>query len=116
VKMKFCPKCGTKLRYRQVKTEGKSEPALACDKCGYWEPIAKSTTKPVLKEAEGEGVIKVVGDEEREIKTMPTTTIECPRCHNNEAYWWFLQTRGGDEPTTQFYRCTKCEYTWRLYA
>ncbi|MBS3922079.1 MAG: transcription factor S, partial [Nitrosarchaeum sp.] len=21
-----------------------------------------------------------------------------------------------DEPTTQFYRCSKCRYTWRNYA
>ncbi|MEM1994686.1 MAG: transcription factor S [Nitrososphaerales archaeon] len=114
--MKFCPKCGTKLRYRHVKMEAKSELALACDKCGYWEPVAKSATKAIVKETEQSTPIKVVGDKELEIKPMPTTNIECPKCHNNEAYWWFLQTRGGDEPTTQFYRCTKCEYTWRLYA
>jgi len=52
--MKFCPKCGTKLRYRQVKIEEKSEPALACDKCGYWEPVAKSTAKPMPRGSEGD--------------------------------------------------------------
>ncbi len=54
--------------------------------------------------------------EEEKIHTMPTTNVECPKCGNNEAFWWFLQTRGGDEPTTQFYRCKKCEHTWREYA
>ena len=48
--------------------------------------------------------------------TMPTIEIECEKCGNNEAVWWMLQTRSADEPTTQFYRCTKCEYTWRNYA
>ena len=30
--------------------------------------------------------------------------------------WWMLQTRSADEPTTQFFRCTKCQHTWRNYA
>lgn len=47
--------------------------------------------------------------------TLPTTKIECPRCGNDIAYWWTLQTRAADEPETQFFRCTKCHYTWREY-
>ncbi|MGC2430674.1 MAG: hypothetical protein WA393_06530 [Nitrososphaeraceae archaeon] len=27
-----------------------------------------------------------------------------------------LQTRSADEATTQFYRCTKCNHTWRNYS
>ena len=40
----------------------------------------------------------------------------CPKCKNNQAVWWLLQTRSGDEPPTQFYRCTKCAQTWREYS
>ncbi|MGQ9782101.1 MAG: transcription factor S [Nitrososphaeria archaeon] len=60
--------------------------------------------------------IKVLSDAESKIETMPTIEIECPKCGNNKSYWWLLQTRSGDEPPTQFYRCTKCGYTWRMYA
>ncbi|MEK6870559.1 MAG: zinc ribbon domain-containing protein, partial [Thermoproteota archaeon] len=42
--------------------------------------------------------------------------IECEKCGNDEAVWWMLQTRSADEPTTQFYRCSKCRHTWRNYA
>ena len=59
--------------------------------------------------------IRVI-DESEEVKTMPTIEVECPKCGNNTAYWWLLQTRSGDEPPTQFYRCTKCGYTWRQYS
>lgn len=48
--------------------------------------------------------------------TRPTIKIECEKCGNDEAVWWMLQTRSADEPTTQFYRCTKCQYTWRDYS
>lgn len=113
--MRFCPKCNNRLRFRHVKLESTTEPALACDKCGFWEPITTAVGKSESSGEEKES-IKVVGETEMSIKTMPTTTIECPKCHNNEAYWWFLQTRAGDEATTQFYRCTKCEHTWRVYA
>ena len=60
--------------------------------------------------------IKVVGDKENKLNTLPTTKIDCPKCGHNEAMWWFLQTRSGDEPPTQFYRCLKCNHTWRSYS
>jgi DNA-directed RNA polymerase subunit M len=47
---------------------------------------------------------------------MPTTTAQCAKCGNMTAYWWMLQTRSADEATTQFFRCTECNYTWRNYS
>ncbi|MGB8135135.1 MAG: hypothetical protein WCE99_13180, partial [Nitrososphaeraceae archaeon] len=47
-------------------------------------------------------------DSEISVDALPTTAIDCPKCGNNNAYWWMLQTRSADEATTQFYRCTKC--------
>jgi DNA-directed RNA polymerase subunit M len=113
--MQFCGKCGARLKLKQIRTEGKPFPGLACDRCGFYIRIESVTTKP--KESATSN-IKVLGDEASEIKTLPITTIECPKCGNMGAYWWFLQTRGGDEPATQFYRCTneKCNHTWRLYT
>ncbi len=48
---------------------------------------------------------------------LPSTPRECPRCGNDKAYWWLIQTRSADEPPTQFFRCTnvKCKHTWREY-
>ena len=34
----------------------------------------------------------------------------------NTAYVWQVQTRGADESSTQFLRCTKCNYTFREYS
>lgn len=86
-----------------------------CDNCGYSNKLGKSLTIPVSGESPAP-VIKVVGEKESKLTTLPTIKTECPKCKNNEAMWWLLQTRSGDEPPTQFYRCTKCGYTWRSYS
>ena len=33
---------------------------------------------------------------------------------HGEAVAWMFPTRSADEPTTRFYRCQKCKYTWRV--
>ncbi len=39
--------------------------------------------------------------------------VICPKCGNTQANWWMVQTDSADEPSTQFFRCTKCRHTWR---
>ncbi len=113
--MKFCPKCGTRLKQKE---EEKKQPKLVCEKCGYSTTVQathKAEGKKASREERATSSIKVLGEEE-DIKPLPTTNIECPKCRHDTAVWWMLQTRGGDEPTTQFYRCVKCDHTWRHYA
>jgi DNA-directed RNA polymerase subunit M len=88
--------------------------AMACDRCGYFEPM--ENPGPEAPGGPAAVAIKVVAGTAERMQTLPTTQAECPKCGNGEASWWFLQTRGGDEATTQFYRCTKCAHTWRHYA
>lgn len=104
--MKFCPKCEAKLK--------KDGPDLKCSKCGYVEGNANPEQKKVVQE-ESTDAFNVFAENEGE-ESLPTIEIECENCGNNEAVWWMLQTRSADEPTTQFYRCTKCKNTWRNYA
>lgn len=103
--MKFCPKCEVKLK--------KGDSGLQCPKCGYSEGQETKQTKKADEPIE-ESILAFEGDEGEE--SHPTIKIECEKCGNDEAVWWMLQTRSADEPTTQFYRCTKCKYTWRNYA
>ncbi len=105
--MKFCPKCAVKLK--------KSVSGLQCSKCGYTEGQEVKNTKKVVDEKTPNEEFNVFEENEGE-ESLPTIKIECEKCGNDEAVWWMLQTRSADEPTTQFYRCSKCRYTWRNYA
>ncbi len=104
--MKFCPKCEARLRIDSSDSE------FICPKCGYSEK-GKKTTKQI--ENESGSTINVL-DEKEKTESLPVIKIECGKCGHNEAVWWMLQTRSADEPTTQFYRCVKCSFTWRNYA
>ncbi len=103
--MKFCPSCEVKLK--------KGDSGLQCPKCDYVEGKETNQTKKIVKEHELQ--FNVLAENET-VDTLPTIKIECEKCGNDEAVWWMLQTRSADEPTTQFYRCSKCRYTWRNYA
>ena len=80
----------------------------------------KKTTKTPIEKAiapkKPRETIVVIGKEDQQLKTNPTTEIKCPKCENNLAYTWQVQTRAGDEGATQFFRCTKCNHTFRLYT
>ena len=103
--MKFCPKCEVRLK--------KSDSGLCCPKCDYTESDNKTTKKE--KKDVKVPVFNVLEENEGQ-ETLPTIKIDCEKCGNDQAVWWMLQTRSADEPTTQFYRCVKCNHTWRNYA
>jgi len=92
---------------------------LACAKCGYKKPEAGAPLEPkpakVIQHNPAQ-LVAVIGKEEQKLSTLPTVRVECPKCGNNQAYVWQVQTRGADESSTQFLRCTKCNYTYREYS
>ena len=109
--MKFCPKCEARLK------KDSTTSILSCptEDCDYTEGGPKIEKQSVSQETESDFLVL----EENEGKdVLPTMEIECENkdCDHNEAVWWMLQTRSADEPTTQFFRCTKCQHTWRNYA
>lgn len=112
--MEFCLQCGTRLVPKRK--EGKKKGFLVCPKCGYKKRAEMLIPASAFPEPGGEDRIIVIGKKEQKLKTMPTVTVECPKCGNNLAYVWQVQTRGADESSTQFFRCTKCGYTFREYS
>lgn len=97
----FCKKCGKLMTYEESR--------LVCSGCGYSEEgelIIKDRKRRVEKKI---GIIKDEGE------VHPVINKECPKCKNDKAYTWAMQTRSADEAETIFYKCTKCKHSWREY-
>lgn len=107
--MKFCPKCGSTMKPERKSGRVK----FVCNSCGYVEePAEQIVISSVSSRSQKEIVIS---NSNIDVSALPKTKVECPKCGNNEAYWWMIQTRSADEPPTTFYKCTKCGHTWRDY-
>ena len=105
--MKFCPKCEVKLK--------KGDSGLECSKCGYIEGEKVTKRKKTITKDEPDfSLLAFEGNEGED--TNPTVKIDCEKCGHGAAVAWMFQTRSADEPTTRFYRCQKCKYTWRDYT
>ncbi len=102
--MEFCPKCKSMMFPKGDQLE--------CRKCGHIK--SKDGSEELLSRTEREEreVTVLEGDMDQ---GLPTTTARCPECGNNVAYWWLRQLRSADESETRFFKCTKCNATWREY-
>jgi len=109
--MQFCEKCDSMLG--QAKDED-GNVILKCRSCGHIPKIDTAEIKYTqeIKRGPKDKIIVVEDDS----IPMPKTAASCPKCGHNEAYYWTVQTRRGDEGATEFYRCVDCKTTWRNYG
>jgi DNA-directed RNA polymerase subunit M len=101
----FCEKCGAIVI-------GKKGEEVSCSSCGHGTKAksAVSLSQKISKKEE----IEIV-DTDKSSEVHPTTEVDCPECSHNLAYYWTKQTRAGDEPETQFFKCVSCNHQWRDY-
>ena len=112
--MEYCDECES-LMYI---TKKDGEEILICRRCGFSKSCGDEVDKDSYKI--GVQIRHTVKDQteiirDSDLKVMPKTRAECPKCQHKEAEYWQLQTRSADEGMTTFYRCTNCKYTWRAY-
>ena len=109
--VEFCPECSNLLR----KKRENDKIFLVC-KCGYKKEIQTNNVqiKDIIqkKRAVLDKKLIVVSNEDKISGNLKVTKI-CPKCENQEAETWQVQIRSSDEPSTIFFRCTKCKFTWR---
>lgn len=109
----FCKDCGSILVPRRI--DGKI--SLLCIKCGTSSTNKKNKDLMIKTKIQHNETSKtVVISSEDQKNSQGTVRVECQKCNNNEAITYYLQTRSGDEGSTQFYQCTKCGNKWRDYG
>ena len=108
--MKFCSECGSIMK---AKTEN-DEKIFVCNKCDNKEKPGSDDNLSMKEDKKKEEKIEVV--EKNDTEHLPKADVECPECGHDEAGYWTVQTRAGDEPETVFYKCVECEHTWRDYS
>jgi transcription factor S len=115
--MEFCVDCGSRLIPRKVNSRNQYMLMLVCTKCKYRKPESSSEIKSNGKiiAHTPKQFVAVIGKEEQ-LSTLPTVHIDCPKCGNKSANAWQVQTRGSDESSTEFLRCTECGFTFREYT
>ena len=115
--MDFCPKCGSRLFPKTAASGSQATVLLACKKCGYKNKQKTSSGKVIVKTLKHnpKQMVAVI-DKEKQLSVEPTIQVRCPKCSNNTAYVWQVQTRSIDESSTQFMRCTNCGFTFREYT
>ena len=104
----FCPKCGSIL---MPKKEG-SKTYQICN-CGF--KSSKLESASIKEEVADKSKEVEVIDNKQDLESLPKIKVECPKCSHQEAYFWTVQTRAGDEPETKFMKCVKCGKVWRDY-
>jgi DNA-directed RNA polymerase subunit M len=97
--MEFCPKCGSVIM-------GKN-----CARCNYKrETNIKLESSQKITAKKG---VECVNEADSEVR--PIINTPCKKCENQQAYFWSVQMRSGDEAETRFFKCTKCKHQWREY-
>ncbi|MFX1377551.1 MAG: transcription factor S [Promethearchaeota archaeon] len=109
--VEFCPECSNLLRKRKL-----DEKLLLICKCGYQQELKNNNLnieKNITKKKKALEKNLVIVSEDDKITVHPITKKDCPKCRNLEAETWQVQIRSSDEPSTHFFKCTKCKFTWR---
>jgi transcription factor S len=119
--MEFCPNCGSRLEPKKIQKGKEVTLVLVCVKCNYTkQPVDKKAEskvgKVIQQHTTSKPAMTIITEEDQKTNILPTIKMKCDQCGNNECFVWQVQTRGGDEASTQFMRCTKCNHTFREYT
>jgi DNA-directed RNA polymerase subunit M len=110
--MDFCVDCVSLLKPIKVNSGKQALLMLACTKCRHKKHELDKVNGKFI-EHNPKQFVAIIGKEEQELSTI---RIECPKCGNNTANVWQVQTRDSDESSTQFLRCLRCGFTHREYT
>ena len=109
----FCPECSNLLRKRTM--NGKA--VLHC-RCGYQKECEidqEDVDRKIQQKKKALDKNLIIVNPEDKITVNVKIRNSCPKCGHHTAEAWQEQTRSADEPSTSFFKCEKCKFSWREY-
>jgi len=104
--VEFCNDCGAIIM-------GKKGEEVACPNCSKKQKSKSSISlNEKIKKTEEIEVI----DTKSKDNVHSIVDDKCEKCGETKIYFWTKQMRSGDEPETQFFKCTSCSHQWRDYS
>lgn len=111
--MEFCPDCEKRMIPLKKKKAKTVTLILACPKCGNEKKYTRPDSPAITDENHFLEKLITVGKKEQRLRTAPKFDVVCPKCSNKKAYGWTVHLGTLEQSSTQFYRCTNCNYTFR---
>ncbi|MFB6129988.1 MAG: transcription factor S [Salinigranum sp.] len=103
--MEFCDECGSMMKA--------NDGVWVCGNCGF-EKDRDIATEQGMVTTQSQESSEIVDTSDVNAEDMgPTTSIRCPKCGNDRAFWEMKQIRSADESETRFFTCTECGHKWR---
>lgn len=103
--MQFCPVCESLLLLQTTNHEN----FLGCRACVYKLPL-ENRLRTVIEFSPPDKFDQLFSEKESKLSKIQ---INCVKCDGSEAYFFQMQTRSADEASTIFYKCVKCNHTWK---
>lgn len=102
----FCPNC-----HNIVTIHVEVSLYLYCHTCNYKYKVEKK----IYHKLELDNMDKLISTDaiDTDNRDMSKTQAVCPKCTHDEAYFYSMQLRSADEPSTLFFTCVKCSHQWK---
>ena len=89
-----------------------SRNTFSCKQCKYIFPLDKKPLRTRYKFTQEKKNLDAILEKNEE-QSMGQTDTNCPNCGHDVAYFFQMQTRSADEASTLFFKCKKCQHTWK---
>jgi DNA-directed RNA polymerase subunit M len=110
--LEFCPDCGTRMIRSKEVLARTITLIFLCPKCGNKKEYTPSNSFiPKIVNHPKKNMV-IIGKKEQRLRTEPIIRINCPSCGNKTSFTWMVHGRS-EQSSTQFFRCTKCNHTFR---
>ena len=115
-RVKFCPKCGTRLKLKQIKLEKGTAITYVCDNCGFSDKAGKTVMQATEEELADAPTIKVLGEKESKLTASRRPRWSAPSAAMVRRCGGSCRRGAATSHRRSSTGALKCNHTWRSYS